>query len=111
MGDGPKATDLTIIFFFGTMICWVIAFFVGLVFFGAIAVIHEIHPLGTGRVEIFEKLLPIFIFSFGLLVVAGFLVDDKDQIVISILLSAYLSAITGWYFFAIDYFKELTKKN
>ncbi len=35
--------------------------------------------------------------------------DHKDSMVISLTLSAWLSAITGWYLYALDYFKSNEK--
>lgn len=105
-GEGPQTGDLFIVFLFGTMICWIIAFFAGLVLFGTIATIHELHPLAGNRVAIFEKLLPLFVFGFGALAGASFLAYEKDDFLVSIACGAYLSAVTGWYFFATDYFKN-----
>ena len=106
LGEDLQAEDLFIIFFLGAMICGVIAFFAGLIFFGAIVAFHELHPLTGDRMAIFEKLLPLFVFGFGILAGASFLAHEKSDFFVGIAFSTYLSAVTGWYFFATDYFKN-----
>ncbi len=68
MDGGLEVGVVLPVFFFGTVICWIISFFAGLIFFGALAALHQVRPMGTNQIQIFERGLPLFIFGFGSLV-------------------------------------------
>ncbi len=93
----------------GAIICIVIAFFAGLLVFGTIALIHESRPIRGTPLHVFEKILPWFIFVGFAGLCLCLLVEGIDGYSISLVASTYLSAVTGWYFFSFDYFKNYKK--
>ncbi|TRX56130.1 hypothetical protein FNH22_17280 [Fulvivirga sp. M361] len=97
------------IFFFGTLICWIIAFVAGCLFFAPLTLWYERHS-SRDTLEIFEKVLPFYLFTFGIPGGIVCYVSDFESFSSSLAISTYLSAITGWYFFSTNYFKPTLKK-
>ena len=103
-----KHLDQTIwfmIFFFGTLMCWIIAFIAGCLFFAPLTLWYERHS-SRDALEVFEKVLPLYLFTFGIPGGTICYASNLESFSSSLAISTYLSAITGWYFFSTDYFRS-----
>ena len=103
--DGFHGEFVIALLFLGTLVCWIVAFFAGCFFFGPVMLWYRYHKTESDQIAIFEKVLPVYVFIFGILAASTFYFPDTDRTTPCLGVSTYLSAITGWYLLTKDYFK------